>query len=133
MGLVGITMVGMLGGLSWVVLSAQRAREDARATQLMEEKLDTLRLYSWDELNTAGFVPTSFVATYSTVSNGTTNEAAGLTYHGSIIISAAPVAETYNAALKQVTVSLQWTSSGRLHRTQMATLVAQYGMQSFVY
>ncbi|HXJ74580.1 MAG TPA: hypothetical protein VNM37_17135, partial [Candidatus Dormibacteraeota bacterium] len=54
MGLIGITLVGMLGGLGLVLSSVQWAREQARATQLMEEKLDTLRLYSWDQLNTPG-------------------------------------------------------------------------------
>jgi Tfp pilus assembly protein PilV len=133
MGLIGITLVGMLGGLGLVLSSVQWSREQARATQLMEEKLDTLRLYSWDQLNTPGFITTNFVATYSTLSNGTSNGAGGLTYSGNIIIDAPPVTESYSNELKQVTVDLQWTSGGRLHRTQMSTFVARYGMQAYIY
>jgi type II secretory pathway pseudopilin PulG len=69
MALLGIVLIGMLGGLNWVVSSVQSAREEARATQLMEEKLDTLRLYSWDQLNTPGFIQTNFTATCSSLSN----------------------------------------------------------------
>jgi len=133
MGLIGIILVGMLGGLGLVLSSVQWSREQARATQLMEEKLDTLRLYSWDQLNTPGFITTNFVATCSTLSNGTSNEAGGLTYSGHIIIDTPPLTESYSNALKQVTVALQWTSGGRLHRTQMSTFVAQYGMQNYIY
>jgi type II secretory pathway pseudopilin PulG len=133
MGLVGITLVGMLGGLGMVTSSVQWGREQARATQLMEEKLDTLRLYSWDQLNTPGFINTNFVATYSTLSNGTSNGAGGLTYTGNLIIDAPPLTESYSNVLKQVTVALQWTSGGRLHQTQMSTFVAQYGMQGYIY
>src|SRR6185503_5929895 len=133
MGLIGIILVGMLGGLGLVLSSVQWSREQARATQLMEEKLDTLRLYSWDQLNTPGFITTNFVATCSTLSNGTSNEAGGLTYSGNIIIDTPALTESYSNALKQVTVALQWTSGGRLHRTQMSTFVAQYGMQNNIY
>ena len=133
MGLIGITLVGMLSGLGLVTSSVQWGREQARATQLMEEKLDTLRLYSWDQLNTPGFINTNFVATYSTLSNGTSNGAGGLTYTGNLIINAPPLTESYSNVLKQVTVALQWTSGGRLHQTQMSTFVAQYGMQGFIY
>jgi type II secretory pathway pseudopilin PulG len=133
MGLIGIVLVGMLGGLGLVWSSVQWSREQARATQLMEEKLDTLRLYSWDQLHTPGFITTNFMATYSTLSNGTSIEASGLTYSGNIIIDSPSLTESYSNALKQVTVALQWTSGGRLHRTQMSTFVAQYGMQSYIY
>lgn len=133
MGLIGITLVGMLGGLGLVLSSVQWGREQARATQLMEEKLDTLRLYSWDQLNTPGFIKTNFVATYSTLSNGTSSGPGGLTYTGNLIIDAPPLAESYSNGLKQVTVALQWTSGGRPHRTQMSTFVAQYGMQDYIY
>lgn len=54
MGLIGVVLVGMLGGLNWVVSSVEWTPEYDRATQLMEEKLDTLRLYSWDQLNEPG-------------------------------------------------------------------------------
>lgn len=56
LGIIGICFVGLLGSLSWSLTSVEWAREFGRATQLMEEKLDTLRLYSWDQINTPGYM-----------------------------------------------------------------------------
>ena len=131
--IIGMFFVGLLGGLSWVMTSVEWTREYARATQLMDEKLDTIRLYSWDQINTPGYIQTDFVATFSTLTNGTTTTASGLTYTGTVAIADAGLTEAYSNAVKQVTVSVQWSSGGRAHTTQMSTLVAQYGMQSFIY
>ena len=135
MGLLGITFVAMLGSLNWVVSGVQWARESARATQLMEEKLDTLRLYSWDQLNTPGFISTNFVSTFSTLENGAAVPAydRGLIYTGTVTIGSAPLTEAYGSQVKLVTVSLRWNSGHRPRLAQMSTFVAQYGMQSFVY
>jgi hypothetical protein len=135
MSLIGITLVAMLGGLNWVVSCVQWAREGARATQLMEEKLDTLRLYSWDQLNTPGFISTNFVATFSTLENGSAapGQYNGPIYTGLVTIGSAPLTEAYGSQMRLVTVNLQWSSGNRPRHTQMSTFVAQYGMQSFVY
>ena len=135
MGLIGITLVAMLGSLNWVVSCVQWARESARATQLMEEKLDTLRLYSWEQLNTPGFISTNFIATFSILENGAAVPAYGngLIYTGAVTIGSAPLTEAYGSQVKLVTVSLRWSSGHRQRLAQMSTFVAQYGMQSFVY
>src|SRR5688572_4038506 len=82
MGLIGVVLIGMLGGVNWVVSCVQWTRENARATQLMEEKLDTLRLYSWDQINTPGFIKTNFVGTFSSLENGSAapTNSDGITY-----------------------------------------------------
>jgi prepilin-type N-terminal cleavage/methylation domain-containing protein len=134
MALVGITLIAMLGSLNWVVSCVQWTREGARATQLMEEKLDTLRLYSWDQLNTPGFISTNFVATFSTLENGAAMAyGSGLIYTGTVTIGSSPLTEAYGSQVKLVTVSLRWNSGHRPRLAQMSTFVAQYGMQSFVY
>jgi len=133
MAFIGMFFVSLLSGLSWVVASVQWSREYARATQLMDEKLDTIRLYSWDQINTPGYIQTDFVATFSTLTNGTTTTASGLIYTGTVAIADAGLTEAYSNAVKQVTVNVQWSSFGRSHSAQMSTLVAQYGMQSFIY
>ncbi len=131
--IIGMFFAGLLGGLTWIVASAEWTREYTRATQLMEEKLDTIRLYSWDQINTPGYIQTNFVATLSTVTDGTTNTASGLAYNGAISIADPGLTEAYSNAVKQITVTVQWSSGGRTHSTQMSTLIAQYGMQSFIY
>src|SRR5947207_13330458 len=59
------TVVGaMLSGITSGTFTMRMARENLRATQIMLEKVETIRLYSWDQVNTAGFIPTNFTDTY---------------------------------------------------------------------
>src|SRR5437588_10845267 len=66
---VGIVFVALYSGMSSGFAVIQVAEENARATQILEEKLETVRLYTWAQLNTANFVPTNFTVAYSTNSS----------------------------------------------------------------
>ena len=105
----------------------QLCRENQRAGQILTEKLETIRLYTWDQVNTSGFVPTNFTATFYPPSQ--TNS--GLVYTGTIEIVPVPATETYSNDLRQVNVSLNW-ASGRTVRTRaMTTMISQYGIQNY--
>src|SRR6266487_2964180 len=56
----------------------QTARENLRATQILQERMETIRLYTWDQLNTAGFIPDTFQTPY--YGNGA--QQSGVIYHG---------------------------------------------------
>ena len=45
----------------------QRSREDLRATQVMAELMDTLRLYSWDQMTDPTFTPKHFDVEYDPI------------------------------------------------------------------
>jgi len=105
----------------------QLTRENLRATQILTEKLETIRLYTWDQLNTPGFVPTSFTATFFPPS--TTNS--GIAYSGTMQILAAPVTETYSNEIRLVEVEVRWNSGKSERRRSMTTLVSQYGIQNY--
>jgi type II secretory pathway pseudopilin PulG len=122
---VGIVFVALYTGISSGFAVIQVAEENARATQILEEKLETIRLYTWAQLNTANFVPTNFTVAYSTNSS--------LVYTGAMQITAAPVSESYSNSLKSLNVTVTW-KSGRVVRTrQMSTLISQFGIQNYVY
>ena len=122
---VGIVFVALYSGMSSGFAVIQVAEENARATQILEEKLETVRLYTWTQLNTANFVPTNFTVAYSTNSS--------LVYTGTMQIVNSPVTESYSNSLKSVNVSVSWRS-GRVLRTRaMTTLVSQFGIQNYVY
>src|ERR1043166_7982733 len=61
----GVCFGALLEGLTWSVSSVKFARETVRATQIMEEKLDPIRLYSWDQITTPGFITNQFYAPFS--------------------------------------------------------------------
>jgi prepilin-type N-terminal cleavage/methylation domain-containing protein len=74
MAIVGVSAFALLSGISSGMLTMQMARENVRATQIMVERTETLRLYSWDQLNTTNFIQTAFTESYDPVS---TNGGAG--------------------------------------------------------
>lgn len=112
------------------MLTMQMARENVRATQIMVERTETLRLYSWDQLNTTNFIQTSFTEWYDPTS---TNGGAGPTYTGTVTIAAAPMSTAYSDEMKQVTVSLNWSTSGINRSRSFTTFVARNGLQNYIY
>ena len=122
---VGIVFVALYSGMSSGFAVIQVAEENARATQILEEKLETVRLYTWAQLNTANFVPTNFTVAYSTNSS--------LVYTGTMQITSAPITESYSNSLKTVSVSVSWRSGRVVRNRAMSTLVSQFGIQTYVY
>jgi len=137
MGAFGICFVALLGGLATGFSTTQFARESVRATQIMSEKLDTIRLYSWDQINTPGYITNSFYTPFyptNQVVNGLGLSNPGITFTGALSIASAPYTEPYSSNnLRLVTVALTWPSGKMIRRAQMSSLIGRYGMQSFVY
>ncbi len=129
MGVVGVLFVSLYSGLTSGLSNVRMARENVRATQIMAEKLDTIRLYSWDKIVKLDGTPMEFKTAYNTSSNSS----AGFTYAGIVTVMPAPVSNTYKDNMRQVTVSLSW-ESGTLHRQRsMTTLITKNGMQNYIY
>src|SRR5690242_1704126 len=55
----GIMLVTLYGGFLFAFSEMRLARENVRATQILQEKMEVARLYNWDQVvNTPGYVPT---------------------------------------------------------------------------
>jgi hypothetical protein len=108
----------------------QLARENLRATQILQEKMETIRLYNWDELNTAGFLPATFTAPFYPA-GGSTN--AGFTYDGRMICSASPLTEVYRTNMLQVTAEVTWLSGKVNRKRSMTTFVSRNGLHEYVF
>jgi type II secretory pathway pseudopilin PulG len=126
-GIVGVVMASVFSGFSFAFEILEGARQNLRATQIVQEKMETIRLYSWEQINTPGFIPTTFTAGISP-----TNQNDGF-YKGSIVITNAPVTESYSNDLRAVVVELTWTEGSLQKRRQMTTFVSRYGLQNYVY
>ena len=125
---VGISAIAMFSGINSGFFTMQLARENLRATQIMLEKTETLRLYSWDQINTSNFIPTTFTAPYDPNSVNS-----GITYTGTVQIAASGLTTGYAASMKKVTVTLSWMTGGLSRNRAFTTYVSQNGLQSYVY
>src|SRR5256885_4625688 len=81
MAVIGTAVVALFSGFTSGFFTMQMARENLRATQIMLEKTETLRLYSWDQVTTPGFIPLTFTAPYDP---NATNGVANIIYSGAM-------------------------------------------------
>lgn len=132
MGIFGVSFFSLYGGMSMGFAVIKNARENLRATQVMVEKMETIRLYSWDQINTSGFIPSSFSESY--YPDGQQNgQSSGLVYTGQVAVANGPSGLAYSSDLRKVTVTVSWQSGGITHSRSMSTYVTRHGLQNYIY
>lgn len=128
--LLGIMSGAIFGSFRYGFFLLQLVRENQRATQIMLEKVETIRLYNWDQVNSNGFIPATFTDVYDPQA-GTNSQ--GATYQGTVQITACPLGASYAANMRQLTVTLNWTTHDVPHTRSVTTYVAKDGIQNYVY
>jgi len=128
-GMFSVAFVSLYLGIAQGVVVVNNCRESLRATQILEDKAETMRLISWNQV-TNNFVPTTFTDFYDPSAGPGTK---GVAYQGTIQNTAAPVVEGYSGTMRQFVISLIWTSAGIRHQKEIRTFVSQYGLQNYVY
>lgn len=127
---VGLVSGGLMGAVSCGFTMLARTRENQRATQVMLEKVETLRLYNWSQINSNGFVPSKFSVALNPLEAGKNP----VMMTGTMVVEKFPFATSYSNSLKQVKMTLEWRGAGNLLRKrQFTTYIAQDGMQNYVY
>jgi type II secretory pathway pseudopilin PulG len=135
---ISIMSLGVVGSLTYGFFVMQMARENQRATQVMLEKVETLRLYNWDQVNSNGFIPTNFTDVYDPQASSGRQ---GVTYTGTLTIadftnatsgsiSAPP---SYSTNMRQVTLTVNWNTRNINRSRSLTTYIARDGMQNYVY
>jgi len=130
MAVLGIMFISLYAGFSSGFALIQVARENLRATQILQEKVETIRLYTWEQINTTNFVPTTFTDYF--YSTGT-NDKTSFSYTGTMKIENTALTESYKDDLKKVTISVAWKSRNLSHTRKMQTFVTKHGLQYYVY
>lgn len=136
--ILGIIAVSLTAGLSSGFNIVRLARENLRASQILVQRMEDYRLYSWDQLTNSTVVAATFLDYFYPA--GTNSQSAGTTYFGTVsntIPTSFPAA--YRTNMRALTVTVFWTNYPSkpstnilVHSRQMQTLVARYGMQNFV-
>jgi prepilin-type N-terminal cleavage/methylation domain-containing protein len=130
--IIGIEFVSLYVGMTQGFGIIQIARENLRAAQILQEKMETIRLYTWSQVTSNGFIPTNFQATFYPAGSRTNQ---GVVYNGTLTITDSPISSTtgYNTDLKLVLVQLNWTSGNVLRQREMRTMVSHYGLHNYIY
>lgn len=127
--ILAICAAGLMGALANGFRGMQLTRENQRATQILMEETEMIRLYNWDQVNTPGYIPTYFTVPYDNQSaNG-----GGLYYTGRVTIASAPFSASYATNIRQLTLTLNWSSKNIPRTRTITTLVSKDGLQNYVY
>lgn len=134
MAVFGVGMFSLYAGISLGFSVVNHTREGLRATQIMVEKMETIRLYSWDQINTANFIPTNFTEHYYPPGLGSTNGwSSGVVFDGTVTLSNGPSGQSYSTNLMKVTIALNWKTKKVSRSREMSTYVARNGLQNYIY
>lgn len=135
MGLAGVVLVALYTGVTTGLNLTRLARENSRATQILIEKMEELRLFTWDQINSTGFVPTSFTVPFFPED---VNPEESLMYTGTLAITASTLRDgagqprSYASNVVQVDVTVHWKSGSILRTRSMSSLIARDGEQNYV-
>jgi prepilin-type N-terminal cleavage/methylation domain-containing protein len=109
-------------------------REDLRATQILMQRTEVIRLLTWTQLASC---PTTFTESYNQAS--VSNSQNGIIYYGTLSVTTAtniPDTAIYKSSVELVTIAVVWTNNtGSVnipHRREMQTLSAKNGMQNYL-
>jgi hypothetical protein len=129
-GIMAVMAAGIIGSYNYGFFSMGMARENQRATQILLEKCETIRLYNWEQV-LAGNIPHSFTNFYDPQTAGSE----GVRYYGTVELVDFPFAASYQTNMRQVNVTLTWTNAARAVTRQrtLSTFIARYGMQNYVF
>src|SRR5687768_192670 len=133
MALLGLVCMALFSGLCNSTFSVHLARENLRATQIMTEKLDTIRLYSWKQLTNEVYIKEDFDVALHAPDPLSPPRTKAPVYQGAIYIETAPISEVYGKDIRLVTVELKWKASNLERTRSMSTWVSRYGTYKYIY
>jgi len=136
----GITFVSLYAGMSSGFAVTQNSRENLRATQIMLERMEGLRLHNWNQLVYSNMIPTTFTNYYYPLAGA--GESKGITYLGKMVVTNAAMnpPASYSANLRAVNVTVYWTNynghkyTKKIVRSRsMTTYSSRDGVQNYVF
>lgn len=130
--IIGVGAAGLMAGIGYGFKTIQRVRENQRATQIILEKAETIRLFSWDQVSSNGFIPSTFTATYDGDATASSNYS-GTVYNGTVTIGNFPNSTSYTDRMKALTLTLQWQTETISRTRVLTTYIAKDGIQNYVY
>lgn len=129
----GIIVVALLGSFCGGFSLVRLSRENLRATQILLQKTESVRIYSWAQIvNTKDCLQDTFTDYFNPDVTDATRR--GTTYEGSISSEEpASLPSDYRASMRLVTISVSWTNAPTwprtnrfVHTRQMQTYIARH-------
>lgn len=126
-GIIGIVSVSLYAGLAMSFNSVHNSRLELRATHILTEKLEAVRLFNWEQVTNSGFIPKKFTERFDP-----TNKFSVL-YDGDLNVTNAYVSSAYDGTMRKVVAQVTWATPQGKRTKRMETFISQYGIQNYLY
>jgi hypothetical protein len=138
-GILGFVATTLYGAFAAGFCLIQTTRENLRATQIMMQKMESIRLFTWSQVcDTNQYLKPLFAEAYDPL--GASNQSSGAKYVGymsAAVPATGDLPEAYRTNMRTITVTLYWTNyigaKPIVHSREMQTRVARNGMQNYIW
>ena len=129
----GFISVSLFAGLGSGFALVEVTRENLRATQILLERMETIRLYRWDQITDDKCIPRTFTSYF--YPDALATGGGGIMYTGTIAVTSVSgdLPAAYRDEMRQVRVRIGWMSSKVPREREMVTYTARHGLQNYVY
>lgn len=134
--IIGVSAAGLMGCFTGSFFIMRMARENQRATQILVERAEALRLFSWTDITNGNLplVQSNIYYDQSGYNNQGTQYTVTLSTNSpSFIAPGVTAVPAYNNNLIEINIAVNWTTDGIARTRNMNTLVAYDGVQNYVY
>jgi prepilin-type N-terminal cleavage/methylation domain-containing protein len=128
-----VMFVALYLGIAFGFRVSRSERENLRATQIIMERMEGIRLFRFDQLSDTTLNPTTFTRTYYPQASGAQSQ--GITYNGTVTVNTNITLDpsaTYSSVMKKITVQLNWVSEGVARSRSISTYASQNGIQNYI-
>jgi prepilin-type N-terminal cleavage/methylation domain-containing protein len=125
---IAISFASVYMGISSAFGIVQATRDDLRATQILNEKMETMRLYTWSQIMDPNAIPSGFTNYFYE----TANASQGTRYIGTVSFSSPGFSNSFSEGMRRVTVTVRWVQGTRTNSRQTMSLVSSNGLQSYI-
>lgn len=131
--IVGVVFVSLYLTISFCFAVTKSERENLRATQVVLQRMEGIRLFNWNQIADSNLNPANFQEQYVPAAGGV--PASGIIYTGRVEVASVNLdpPATYGSNMRKITVSVTWRSGNVLRSRSVSTYVAKDGIQNYIY
>ncbi len=135
--ILGVATTSIYAAFSAGFCLMQSTRENLRATQILVQKMEAIRLLTWNQVcDTNLYLKPGFTENYDP--SGVTTNCGGAKYVGYITANTpSSLPDAYRTNMLTLTMTLYWTNYNGakpvVHTREMQTRVARNGMQNYIW
>jgi prepilin-type N-terminal cleavage/methylation domain-containing protein len=129
--IIGIAAAGLIACFTGSFFVMRMARENQRATQVLIERAEAIRVFTWTDM-TNGNLPSTFTD-YFDPSYAQFGGQEGVTYNGTVTTGSVPFSTSYNTNMLLVTLTVNWTTDGVNRSRTLKTIYSFNGSENYVY